>query len=756
MNPESRRTRGATFFCLRRTGPIRYNLEPVTPAAQGTARVSIRARQNPRASTVLLGRLSDEQRALWHSIGTGRSVSDLAGGGTSSRRVLEQLQTLQAMGTIVIEEERTLSPLDGSALDNPSPEEESLLAEECDLADWERRRILAVVRAVNEGQYMGLLDLPKGATRRDLKRAYYTLSKDFHPDRYYGRNLGSFQPLFERVFAAICQFVKTLSDSRTVTGELSTAPGPRRRRSARFALAVDTQLRCSGWPDPRSAVSQDLSAGGVFVITESMAGVGDRVDLQLMTEPGEALALRGRVVSRREPEAAAAAGLRPGLGIQFAPPAEPERRRLQALLDIARESAPDFGKRGDRPRRRMARGTGTSGHRNPIVGIDLGTTNTSISVAIGDRVQILQWPGGTYSIPSVVAFPRRGVHVVGHEAVKLMLRDPRLGIASAKRLLGRHVDDPELAGYLHEARFARRNGPDGHVVASFWNEHYAMPQICSYLLAAARESAEKNLKMPVHRAVLTVPVSFGDKRVALMRRAAKLAHLEVVDVIEEPTAGAIAHRRDRDFGGVIGVYDFGGGTFDFSLVDASEGDLRVLTTAGDSWLGGDDFDLAIAEAAADLFWRAHGLDLRHRAVEWQYLLLSCERAKRQLSGDTRAQIVVPEVLRTQKGAFDLRINLRRDKVESLWAKLVKRSIDTTLQALALADMRSSELSAIYLSGGTSYIPLIHRALAQRLGVPVRVRIPPEYTVCAGAGFLAAQRERASAGSSVAAALPTLS
>ena len=314
------------------------------------------------------------------------------------------------------------------------------------------------------------------------------------------------------------------------------------------------------------------------------------------------------------------------------------------------------------------------------------------------------------------------------------LRRPNASSAAA-------VGDRELAGYLGSTQLNLQDGPDDNMVVKIRGELYALPQICGYLLAAARETAEARLGQRVEQAVVTVPVSFGEERIALLRRAGQLAHLEIVEIIEEPSAAALANRHEREFGGLVGVYDFGGGTFDFSVVDATGGDFKVLTTAGDSWLGGDDLDLAVADAAANLFWRAHGVDLRQRAVEWQYLVHSCEEAKRQLSAADSTQIVVPEAVRTAAGAFDLRIRLARERVEPLWEPVIHRSIHTCVQTLALLGLHPTDLSAIYLSGGTSYIPAVRRTLASRFGVPIRVGAPPEHAVCLGAGIHAAQLQR---------------
>jgi molecular chaperone DnaK len=268
-----------------------------------------------------------------------------------------------------------------------------------------------------------------------------------------------------------------------------------------------------------------------------------------------------------------------------------------------------------------------------------------------------------------------------------------------------------------------------------------MPQLCSYLFAAAKHAATQALGTRVHKAVLTVPVTFDDARIRAMRRAARLAHLEIMDVIEEPTAAALANRGDQRFDGVVGVYDFGGGTFDFSLVEAHGGDLRVLATAGDSWLGGDDFDIALADAVANACWRAHDIDLHGRAVEWQYLVHSCEQAKRSLSVEAHAQVVVPEALRDRRGARDLRMKLSRDRVEPLWREAIGRSVSTCDQALALAGVPRSSLRAVYLSGGTSFIPAVRRRLQAAFQAPILPGISPQHAVCAGAGIHAAQIER---------------
>jgi len=647
--------------------------------------------------------------------------------------------------------------VDATELGDLTARESELLVEEVDLEPWEKRRILAVVRALESSDYLDALSLPPGASNRDLKRAYFELSRQMHPDRYYGRQLGSFAPVLDRIFSAVSQVVKSLSDSRTVLGGEMNSAGPRRRRSDRLVLRTPVTVSGLDGGKPESMEAVDLSRGGAFLAGNSERGrLGQEILVALQPVGARALTLPARVIWSRSRAAARGSDREPGLGVSFDTLGAAQRARLDELLVMAQHCAPEApgnprlfeetaldtaGSEAGASQRRLARGTEQLAMRHRVIGIDFGTTYTSVAAAVANRVQILPWPDGSRAIPSVVAFAGPGRPVVGAEARARQLRDPRRVVAAAKRLLGRKLDDPELTAYLAQAAFDRSAGPDGNVVVEMWGEPYATPQLCGYLLEAARKNAERVLGHPVDRAVVTVPVSFTAERIQLLRRAAQLARLEIVEVIEEPSAAALASRHTHGFGGVIGVYDFGGGTFDFSVVEASGGDFRVLTTAGDSWLGGDDLDYAAAEAASNLFWRVHGIDLRHRVVEWQHLLVSAEKAKRDLSVVDAATLFVPEVLHTAHGAQDLRIKVTRDRVEPIWAPAIERSMHTCISALALLGMRPSDLSAIYLSGGTSYVPAVRRALAQRFKLPIRIGAPPDHAVCLGAGIHAAHLER---------------
>ncbi len=372
----------------------------------------------------------------------------------------------------------------------------------------------------------------------------------------------------------------------------------------------------------------------------------------------------------------------------------------------------------------------------PIVGIDMGTTYTSVGAVQGKKVALIGRTEGVKFTPSVIAFPTREQIIVGEAARQRIASDPARTVVSPKRLLGRPFADREVQTFVGQAAYRSRQAPDGTTVIELWQQPYAIPQLCAYLLADAREIAEHKLGRPVRRAVIAVPVSFTDAQIAAMRKAAQMAGLEMVATIDEPSAAALANRYVPGFGGTIGIYDFGGGTFDFSLVDVSTTHFKILATAGDTWLGGDDLDLVLADAAANQFWRQHKVDLRKQAVEWQKLRFACEQAKRQLSIVETAEIRVPQVLRTATGMIDLELAVDRKTLARATAPLVARSLEVCDKALAKVGVASSDLTAIYLCGGTTHVPAVREAVARHFGVPLRAGVAPDQAVCLGAAIQA--------------------
>ncbi|HTJ41375.1 MAG TPA: Hsp70 family protein [Kofleriaceae bacterium] len=372
----------------------------------------------------------------------------------------------------------------------------------------------------------------------------------------------------------------------------------------------------------------------------------------------------------------------------------------------------------------------------PIVGIDMGTTYTSIGVVQGQKVALIARAEGSKFTPSVVSFPAKDQIVVGEPARARIATDPARTVVSPKRLLGRPFGDREVQTFLGQAAYRSRQAPDGATIIEIWQTPYAIPQLCAYLLADAKENAQRALGKPVKKAVCAVPVSFTDAQIAAMRKAAQMAGLDMVATVDEPSAAALANRYVPGFGGTIGIFDFGGGTFDFSLVDVSQRHFRILATAGDTWLGGDDLDLVLADAAANQFWRQHKVDLRKQAVEWQKLRFACEQAKRELSAHEQAVIRVPQVLRTAAGMVDLELAVDRPTLARASAALIKRALDVCDKALAKVGIASKDLTAIYLCGGTTHIPAVRDAVAKHFNVPLRTGVAPDQAVCLGAAIQA--------------------
>jgi molecular chaperone DnaK len=372
----------------------------------------------------------------------------------------------------------------------------------------------------------------------------------------------------------------------------------------------------------------------------------------------------------------------------------------------------------------------------PIVGIDMGTTYTSIGVVQGTKVSLIARAEGTKFTPSVVSFPTKDQILVGEPARQRIATDPAHTVVSPKRLLGRPFTDREVQTFLGQGAYRSRQAPDGTTIIEVWQQPYAISQLCGFLFTEARDIAQRVLARKVQKAVIAVPVSFTDLQIAATRKAAQLAGLDMVATVDEPSAAALANRYVPGFGGVIGIYDFGGGTFDFSLVDVSSKHFRILATAGDTWLGGDDLDLVLAEAAANQFWRHHKVDLRKQAVEWQKLRFACEAAKRQLSTEETAVIRVPEVLRTANGMIDLELAVDRPTLARAAGALIKRSLDVCDMALAKVGVTSQQLSAIYLCGGTTHVPSVRDAVARHFKVPLRSGVAPDQAVCLGAAISA--------------------
>ena len=371
------------------------------------------------------------------------------------------------------------------------------------------------------------------------------------------------------------------------------------------------------------------------------------------------------------------------------------------------------------------------------IGIDLGTSYSSVGVVQEGVPVVLPDSEGRISTPSVVSFPRDSGVVMGWDARKRLVTDPFHTVYSAKRLIGRRMDDPDTHLAITSFPYNVVEGPNGHPVVEFHGQHIAIPEISAYVLRTMKKIAEARLKTNIDKAVITVPANFNDSQRESTRIAGRIAGLDVIRMINEPTAAALAYAYGRSMDKIIAVYDFGGGSFDFTILELRSNLFRVLATAGDIFLGGDDFDEAMANAVANSFWKQTGIELRNDVVEWQRLLFAAEEVKRNLSEKSEHPLQVDRVAHTAKGSLDLSANITRDLFNSLVMDLVRRSFAVCDRTFADAKLRPSDVDEVILCGGTTYIPLVRASVAQYFGRSPRTDLNPLTAVAMGAAIQAA-------------------
>lgn len=349
----------------------------------------------------------------------------------------------------------------------------------------------------------------------------------------------------------------------------------------------------------------------------------------------------------------------------------------------------------------------------PVVGIDFGTSYSCVAL-LRAGLELISGPDDEVMIPSVVSFPSEGEVIVGAEAKRRMGGEAQWTIASPKRLLGRPYKDPQVGSLLGTLAMRTFAGTDQFTRFEAHGQIYSVTDICAMILGKLRERACRYLDADVTKAVFAVPVAYGSLQRSALELAAKQAGLQGVALLTEPSAALLAHGF-RGRRGMAAVYDFGGGTFDFCVVDITETAFRVVCAGGDPWLGGDDFDTALGTMVADRFWKDSGIDLRTRAVEWQALVHACEQTKRELSLEKSAYVEVENLVHTAQGAKGLKYKIaRKDFVRSV-EDLIDRSINITGQIMAQAGVDPKKVDQIVMTGGTSMIPAIRDAVTKLFG-----------------------------------------
>jgi molecular chaperone DnaK len=341
-----------------------------------------------------------------------------------------------------------------------------------------------------------------------------------------------------------------------------------------------------------------------------------------------------------------------------------------------------------------------------IIGIDLGTTNSVAAVMIGGEPVVIPSAEGERLVPSVVAVNKNGERLVGRVARNQAVVNPENTISSIKRFMGRKYDDPEVQRARSKAPYRITKAPNGDVRVVMGEQEYTPPEISAMILAKIKRDAEAYLGEPVTQAVITVPAYFNDAQRNATKDAGKIAGLEVLRIINEPTASSLAYGLDKRKNEIIAVYDLGGGTFDISILEVGDGLFQVKSTSGDTFLGGDDFDQRIIDYLADEFKRENGIDLRQDRQALQRLKEAAERAKIELSSTMQAEINLPYITADASGPKHLVTTLTRAKIEQLTDDLVQSTMKPVAQALSDANLKSSEINEVVMVGGMTRMPLV--------------------------------------------------
>ncbi len=370
-----------------------------------------------------------------------------------------------------------------------------------------------------------------------------------------------------------------------------------------------------------------------------------------------------------------------------------------------------------------------------IIGIDLGTTNSVVAVMEGGEPTVIPSAEGNRTFPSIVAVnPKNGERLVGQVAKRQAVVNPENTIFSVKRFMGRKFNDPLVKRAREYVPYHVQEAPNGDVRVMLNGREYSPPEVSAMILQKIKADAEAFLGQPVTQAVITVPAYFNDSQRQATKDAGKIAGLEVLRIVNEPTASALAYGLGNEGDAIIAVYDLGGGTFDISILDVSEGVFEVLSTNGDTFLGGDDFDLRIVDWAAEQFKMEQGIDLRQDRQALQRLREASEKAKIELSTTMQSELNLPYITADATGPKHLNMTLSRAKFEQLTDDLVQRSIEPCRQALQDAGLKKGEITQVVLVGGMTRMPAIQQAVESFFGRAPHKGVNPDEVVGVGAAI----------------------
>jgi molecular chaperone DnaK len=369
-----------------------------------------------------------------------------------------------------------------------------------------------------------------------------------------------------------------------------------------------------------------------------------------------------------------------------------------------------------------------------VIGIDLGTTNSCVAVMEGSQAKVIENAEGQRTTPSMVAFTPAGERLVGQAAKRQAVTNPENTLFAIKRLLGRRFDDPVVQQNSKNVPYKLVKGDNGDAWVESQGKKYAPSQISAFILQKMKETAEAYLGETVTQAVITVPAYFNDSQRQATKDAGKIAGLEVLRIINEPTAAALAYGLERKGTGTIAVYDLGGGTFDVSILEIGDGVFEVKSTNGDTFLGGEDFDHRIIDFLADEFKKEQGIDLRSDRLALQRLKEAAEKAKIELSSASQTDVNLPFITADQTGPKHLNVTLTRAKLEQLVADLVQRTIEPCRKALKDAGVEASQIDEVVLVGGMTRMPKIIETVKSFFGREPHRGVNPDEVVAIGAAI----------------------
>ncbi|HKV57966.1 MAG TPA: molecular chaperone DnaK [Ktedonobacteraceae bacterium] len=371
-----------------------------------------------------------------------------------------------------------------------------------------------------------------------------------------------------------------------------------------------------------------------------------------------------------------------------------------------------------------------------IIGIDLGTTNSVVAVIEAGEPTVLENSEGSRLTPSVVAVTKSGERLVGQVARRQAITNPENTIFSIKRLMGRKYDDPEVQRTIKSVPYKITRASNGDVRVNLGGRDYSPPEISAMILQKLKTDAETKLGEKITQAVITVPAYFNDTQRQATKDAGKIAGLEVLRIINEPTAASLAYGLDKKKDEIIAVYDLGGGTFDISILQLGEGVFEVKATNGDTHLGGDDFDQRIIDWLADEFRKEQGIDLRNDRMALQRLKEAAERAKIELSSSMQTEINLPFITADASGPKHLVMTLTRAKLDQLVADLIERTRGPVMKAIEDAGLRASDINEVVLVGGQTRMPAVIDLVRKIFNKEPHKGVNPDEVVAIGAAIQA--------------------